>query len=167
MIKYFGIMLLFISCVMIGVFKVSRLSNHISVLQSTVNMLNTFQRELNYSQPLLSELFCTYSDEVIDDFALLLSQSVKDCNNLESCVAECIRNSQSLAVLSKAEKETLEELLSSLGASDIDSQVSLLSGGIGMFDEFLTSAKTQKEKNSKVYLTFSIYIGLAAAVLLL
>ena len=167
MIKYLGIMLIFISCVMIGIFRVSKLSNHISVLQSTINMLGTFQRELNYSQPLLYELFYTYTDEVIDDFVLLLSQSVKDCDNLENCVSECMRNSQSLAVLSKAEKETLEELLSSLGVSDIDSQVSLLSGGIGRFDEFLKAAKIQKEKNSKVYITFSIYIGLAAAVLLL
>lgn len=167
MLKYSGILLIFISCLMAGVFKVLRLTKHISVLQSTVNMLSTFKIEINYSQPLLSDLFCTYSDDIINDFIFLLSASIKECDSPKICISECVEGSQSLSVLSENEKEVLKELLSSLGTTDISAQDLLLTRGIKRVEEFLLSAKEQKNKNSKVYLTFSIYIGLAAAVLLL
>lgn len=167
MLKYLGILLIFIACLMTGVFKVLRLTKHISVLQSTVNMLSTFKIEMNYSQPLLSELFCTYSDEIISDFTFLLSAGIKECDAPKACISECIESSQSLSVMSESEKEVLKELLSSLGTSDISAQDLLLTRGIKRMEEFLMSAKEQKKKNSKVYLTFSIYIGLTAAVLML
>lgn len=165
MIKYIGIFIIFFSSVMFGMYLVGRLTHRINILRSIMDMLKLFKREINYRMPTVSELFELCSELPISDFTVSVTSMLSEGESLEKSISASAELSSCLSDLTSEEKGSLTDILSSLGTTDSESQISIIENGIELFGEFLERAADDKKRNSKVYMSVSVYVGLAAAIL--
>lgn len=167
LIKYIGITAIFVSCLMYGGYLAGKLSQRIKILTAVVDMLDNFLREMRYSMPVLSDIFKSCTAAELRELTLSLSAELRGDKAFKLSVVDAVRSCDCLDVLTDEEKGSLIKVLSELGTSDIDAQQSVLESGISIFEKYLENAETDKNKNSKVYFTVSVYAGLAAAVMLI
>ncbi len=167
MIKSVGLLMLFIASVMVGIMLTEKLKNKIVILKSIKLLLQQFKRDITYSMPTLSELFSNADIEPILQFTDMISRKLENGYSPEESISKSIDLTPSLSVLSDEEKSFLIQTFSSVGKSDAESQTLLLENAVGRIDYYIETAIENQRKNSKVYMTASVYIGLAVVIILL
>lgn len=160
-------MLIFATAVLTGVSLNERLNNRIKILKSIKSLLQQFKIEITYQMPTVAELFSRCSDSCISQLTEKISENLKDGFTFEDSVEKGVENSPCLSVLSHEEKYFIVSAFSGIGASDTDGQISLLENAVEKIEFYIENAIEDKRKNSKVYMTASIYIGLALVIILL
>ena len=167
MIKYIGLLFIFIESILIGFSFNEKLNNKIKILKSVKSLLQQFKIEIAYRMPTLIELFSEYTDESILQLTNNISENLKNGLTSEKSVINGVEFSSCVRILSKEEKYFITDALSKLGTSDTDGQISLLENAVERIDYYIENAIEDKRKNSKVYMTASIYIGLVIIIVLL
>lgn len=167
MIKYIGLLFIFVTSVLIGFSLNERLNDKIKILKSIKSLLQQFKIEITYQMPTLTELFSECTDYNISQLTNNISENLKNGLTSEKSIINGIECSSCVSVLSKEEKYFITDVLSKLGTSDTDGQISLLENAVERIDYYIENAIEDKRKNSKVYMTASIYIGLVIIIVLL
>lgn len=167
MIKYTGIFTIFFSSVMFGLYLVGRLSSRVNIIRSLIEMFRLFKREICYRMPTVSELFELCSELEISEFTTAVASKLSDGKSIEESVTDSVLSAKCLSEFTTEEKNALTEILSSLGTTDSEGQISIIDSATERFQEFLEKALEAKNKNSKIYMSVSVYVGLAAAILLI
>lgn len=167
MLKYVGLLLIFITSVLIGLFFTERLNNRIIVLKSIKAMLYQFKIDITYRMPTLIELFSQVTDVNIIKFTNNISENLRNGLTPEDSVAKGSEFAACMSVLSENERYLVINTCSSIGTSDTDGQISLLENAIEQLEFYIENAIDNKNKNSKVCLTASIYTGLALIIILI
>ena len=129
--------------------------------------MHEFKREITYQALTLSELFSLNNDKYIASLADSIVKYLEEGMTLEESVKLSFEEADCTKLLSSDEKENLISIFSALGKSDFDSQVLLIENTIEKLNIYIENAVDSKNKKSKVYLTASIYVGLAVVIILL
>lgn len=166
MIKLFGVISICFSSVLFGLSLTERLKKKVLVMQSVIQTLQVFKREITYRMPLLSELFLECEDLPTAEFTNEVAQRLSENNNLSDSVHIAFNNSKCFVGISNDEKRFIIDTFSSLGGGDCESQLAIIENSLIRAYEFLNIATDNKKQNSKVYLTTSIYVGIAIAIIL-
>lgn len=167
MIKNLGLILIFITAVMTGFSLTSRMNDKIKLLTSFKSLIHEFKREITYQAPSLSELFSLNKDKYIFPLAESIVKNLDNGSDLDESIRLSFENSDCIKLLSTDEKKDLINIFSSLGKSDFEGQISLLDNAIEKLDMYIENAVDSRNKKSKVYLTTSIYVGLAVVIILI
>ena len=167
MIKCIGLILIFVTSVLIGFSLTERLNNRIKILKSIKSLLQQFKIEINYQMPALTELYNQSEDNNILQLTNNILQNLQKGLTPEESVVKGVECSPCTDVLSDEEKSFIISTFSRIGTSDTEGQISLLENAAEKTDFYIENAIENKRKNSKVYLTASIYTGLALVIILL
>ena len=143
------------------------MEERIKILTSIKEMLEKFKIDIAYQTPALCEMFLSKKDNVsaplLHSIAENLNSGMTSCESAENAV----KNTASLSILSCEERTFLIELFSSMGTSDCDGQLALINNSIEKLRLYIDNAIANKNKNAKVYMTLSVYLGIALSVMLL
>lgn len=167
MIKYIGLLFIFITSVLIGFSLTEQLNNRIIILKSIKAMLQQFKIDITYQMPTVRELFSKNGDNIISELTNKISKNLQNGFTPKESVEKGVDSSACISSLSKEERYFLIEIFSELGTSDVDGQISLLENAVERIDFYIENSIEDKRKNSKVYLTASIYTGIALVIILL
>lgn len=167
MLKLFGMILVVVSSAAFGFYLVSRLNERVVLLSDFVEMLTNFRFEIGYNLTPVEDLFENNNINSLTKFTAITAENLRLGLSLEQSLTKAADKTGCFSALKRAEKDYILSLLSSLGAADCESETVMLDGGIERTKEFLKQAVQKKEKDSKVYLTMSLYIGIATAIILL
>ena len=159
--------MIIISSYCIGKLLAERLNQHIKVLKSFKQLFQQFRINIEYRLPALYEMFSDSTDMVIMDFTQMIADMISKGYSPELCIKETIENADCVKVLSMDEKRFVISILSEIGSSNIDGQISLLENAVKSIDYYIENAVENKQKNTKVYMTASLYLGVVLAILLI
>ena len=167
MLKYLGLILIFITSILIGFSLNERLNDRIKILKSIKSLLQQFKIDINYQMPTVTELFYEKTDINISQLTDNIYDNLQNGFTFEESIANGVECSPCVNVLSNEEKYFIINTFSKIGTSDTDGQISLLENAVERINFYIENAVEDKRKNSKVYLTTSVYIGLAIVIILL
>lgn len=165
MLKMIGITAVLLSSVMFGFYLTRKLRRHIEILSSLREIMLTFKREISYRMTPMSDLFGMCSDLSVSEFTGCISDGLQKGRSLGESVKAAEENTNCMSELTGTERAFVLQTLSDLGGTDVESQISMLENAVQTVDEFINIAKENKAKNSKVYFTMSLYIGIAIAII--
>lgn len=165
MLKLIGIISVLSSSVMFGLYLTRKLGRHIEILTALREMLLIFKREISYRMPPMSELFGLCNDLLISDFADRISDELRNGRSLDDSIKTAVETTNSFSALTCSERYFVTQTYSELGGGDLESQILILENAVQTVDEFIQKAKENKVKNSKVYFTVSLYIGIVIAII--
>ncbi len=167
MIKYFGLFLILICAFSLGFLFRKNMSMRIIILKSVKSMFQQFKTEISYSMPNLTEMMLSVTDSNICELTNRI------CNNLKSGLTPVesvelgLNNWKMVDIMSNEEKNLLISIISQIGTSDAENQILFLDNSIEKLDYHIENAIINNNKNSKVYFTVSIYVGIALVIILL
>jgi stage III sporulation protein AB len=156
--------LLIFAGTLLGYTESHKLSVRVEHLESFLRFLSAARTEVRYSAIPVAQVVERHGTEL-----RFLRECVKRCDDGES-FAQAWKN----AVLSSGENDGFAahdaELLLSFGegfgTSDTDGQISHMELYSGLFRANLKSARDDRNRKSKLYLTLGVFAGLSSALLL-
>lgn len=167
MIKLMGVVAICFSSLMLGLFLTDRLKRKVTVMQSIIQTLQIFKREITYKMPLMSELFEQCSQLPTAEFSNSVASHLHENKTLEESVHTSYKSSRCFNGFSEEEGRFITDTFSALGSGDCENQLAIIENALLQATEFLSLAVENKNKNTKLYLTTSIYIGSAIAIILI
>jgi len=165
--KYIGAVMIIMCSFFIGLTLSERLNERLKLLKSFKQLLQQFKISIDYRIPSLYDLFSSASDQMIIGFTQRVASMLNQGISPEICIKEAIEKDSCGKLLSSEEKYFIIGILSEIGSSDIEGQISLLENAIEHIDYYIENAIENKRKNTKVYMTSSLYLGLVIAILLI
>ncbi len=161
MTKLLGVMLIISSAGMIGVRKSSALKQRSDCLKALRKMLFSVKLMLSFNAPTLDEIFSRLrkSDELS---ALRFLHDVTAENPCKSIASSCAF--KSLPVLQK-DREVILDVFSSLGTTDLDTQISMLEFNIKRLDALCAEADSERSVKSRLYSSVGFMSGIFVAML--
>lgn len=167
MIKYFGLMLIMAASVMIGLYLSGSLKQRVQVLMSFRSVFCQFKLDISYSMMDIKELLLKDMKPCFSHTAESIVSDLESDFSLSESVENVINNSPIFEVLKEDERSCIISVLSQLGISDAEGQISLFDNAIEKMDYYIKNALEDKQKNSKIYLTSAIYFGALVVIILL
>ena len=167
MIKLFGLLLLFFSSVMVGLSIVFRLRERVKLLRAFSSLVHAFRLKLSVSRPELLQLFLSDIDSLTQPITSKIAACLAENGAPQICVPKAFDSSYARRLLKDGEREYLSTVFSQLGSGDIPSALEILDSASTVIESYIKIADDEERSNSKTTLTLSVYIGLAAVILLM
>ena len=168
-IKYFGIILIFIASTYIGKLYANKYKNRVDELEKMKSSLNIFKAKIKFTCNTIPEIFEDIGknlDEPIgkiflDASKLMEQQIAKDAWDTSLNQNICRTN------FNKKDIEDLKELSKMLGNTDVQGQISQIELVMQLIEGQTKQAQIEMQKNSKLYRTLGITAGLTIAIILI
>ena len=138
-------------------------------LEKMQNLLNIFKSKIKFTGLTIQEIF----NQIYDDNKDVVGDIFKRASlNMENMSAKdgwekAIEESQDKLSLNKEDFTTIEILGKMLGNTDVEGQVSQIELTEKLIEDQIENAKIEKQKNTKLYKTLGVTVGLTAVILLL
>ena len=166
-IKYIILIIIFFLCTYIGILISKKYSNREKELKQMKTALNIFLNKVKLTYEPIPNIFNEISKKV-DLNHLNISNIFKNAfEKMEYMSAgdawiESLNNSNTN--MKKEDIEILKGLSNLMGKVDVEGQASQIQLIDKFLDEQIEDAKKEKEKNSKMYKTLGIIVGLAVII---
>ena len=167
MIKTAGLLLLFFTSLMTGYSYSERLSERVRLLRALRLLLTRFSRELTVSRPELSRLFMSDNNASTSIITGRIAELLDSGSSPEESVRAAFCEPYPKRLLKQDERDYLTSVLAQLGGGDVSSALKVLGDCACSVDEYIESAVLDERKKAKAGLSLSVYIGLAAVILLM
>jgi len=166
-IKYIGICLVFCISLYIGNLISKKYTLRLSELKDIKNALNIIENKIKFTYEPLPEIFMQTAKLVSKNISQIFVQASK--NMKEKNAEEAWDNSIELAVtnLNSEDIENIKSFGKMLGKTDKEGQISRLELTKTFIDMQIEKAKADEEKNSKLYKTLGVVVGLAFVIILI
>ena len=168
-IKYILIFFVFLSFTYIGNTYANKYVSRVQELEKIQNLLNIFKSKIKFTALTIQEIF----NQIYDDNKDVVGDIFKRASlNMENMSAKdgwekAIEESQDKLSLNKEDFTTIETLGKMLGNTDAEGQVSQIELTEKLIEDQIENAKIEKQKNTKLYKTLGVTVGLTAVILLL
>ena len=165
-IKYILIFFVFLAFTYIGNTYSKKYVNRVQKIQ---NLLNIFKSKIKFTGLTIQEIF----NQIYDDNKDVVGDIFKRASlNMENMSAKdgwkkAIEESQDKLSLNKEDFTAIETLGKMLGNTDVEGQVSQIELTEKLIEDQIENAKIEKQKNTKLYKTLGVTVGLTAVILLL
>ena len=161
-IKYILIIFVFLAFTYIG-------NTYSKKYVNRVQELNIFKSKIKFTGLTIQEIF----NQIYDDNKDVVEDMFKRASlNMENMSAKdgwkkAIHESQDKLNFNKEDFIAIETLGKMLGNTDVDGQVSQIELTEKLIEDQIENAKIEKQKNTKLYKTLGVTVGLTAVILLL
>lgn len=166
-LKIAGLIVIFVACVGVGVNISLKYVNRVRELKAMVSALNVFEEKIKFTYAPIPEIFAEIGEGFegsIGKIFALASENMKTMfagEAWEKAVDSVDTN------FTSDDLNVIKGLAKMLGKTDLDGQVS----EIRLTKEFLNTkineAEIEKNKNSKLYKTLGVTVGLGAVIVLI
>ena len=167
MIKYFMLILVFISSSLIGRLISKKYIDRVEELKEIKNALNIFKSKIKFTYEPLQEIFKQISNMVNKNIGNIFKNAKDIMKEKTAAIAweEAVENSNTN--LKEEDLQVLKNLSKLLGISDIDGQISQIEVTESFIERQLREAEQEKQKNVKLYKMLGNTIGLAIVIILI
>ena len=167
MIKYFMLILVFISSSLIGRLISKKYIDRVEELKEIKNALNIFKSKIKFTYEPLQEIFKQISNMVNKNIGNIFKNAKDIMKEKTAAIAweEAVENSNTN--LKEEDLQVLKNLSKLLGISDIDGQISQIDVTESFIERQLREAEQEKQKNVKLYKMLGNTIGLAIVIILI
>ena len=166
-IKYISISLVFGISLYIGNLISKRYTLRLNELKEIKNALNIIESKIKFTYEPLADIFIQTSKMVSKNISEIFVQASNNMkiDNAEEAWKKSIE--VSLTNLNKEDIESLKNFGKMLGKTDKEGQISRLELTKTFIEMQIEKAKTEEEKNSKLYKTLGVVVGLAFVIILI
>lgn len=167
---FFKLIILFVifaACVGVGVNISLKYVNRVRELKAMVSALNVFEEKIKFTYAPIPEIFAEIGESFEDSIGKIFAQTSENMKTMfageawEKAVDSVDTN------FTSDDLNVIKGLAKMLGKTDLDGQVS----EIRLTKEFLNTkineAEIEKNKNSKLYKTLGVTVGLGAVIVLI
>ena len=168
-IKYILIFFVFLAFTYRGNTYSKKYVNRGADLAYRLNWLKIFKSKIQFTGLTIQEIF----NQIYDDNKDVVGDIFKRASlNMENMSAKdgwkkAIEESQDKLSLNKEDFTAIETLGKMLGNTDVEGQVSQIELTEKLIEDQIENAKIEKQKNTKLYKTLGVTVGLTAVILLL
>ena len=162
------LMLVFISCILIGNLMAKKYINRVTELKDVKNALNMFETKIRFTYAAVPEVFediaKQYKTNTVGKIFENVSELLKEKTAGEAWIEGVDKTNCSLT---KEDKAILKNLGKMLGKTDLEGQISELK----LVNDFLNTqidlAEQERQKNEKMYRTLGTVMGLGLVIILI
>ncbi len=168
-IKYILIFFVFLAFTYIGNTYAKKYVSRVKELEKMQNLLNIFKSKIKFTGLTIQEIF----NQIYDDNKDVVGDIFKRASlNMENMSAKdgwkkAIEESQDKLSLNKEDFTAIGTLGKMLGNTDVEGQVGQIELTEKLIEDQIENAKIEKQKNTKLYKTLGVTVGLTAVILLL
>ncbi|MBQ1546352.1 MAG: hypothetical protein IIZ59_02335 [Clostridia bacterium] len=162
-----GAILIALSSVFTGFALSSRIHERVRMLISVNLLIQQMSRSLSFGMTPYMELFTECTDERIKPFTEAVCKNIRAGADPTEGVRAGADIPAMKRLLTADERAYLAQVLSAVPQADIDGARSILDGAAARFGAIIARAEQSEKSDSKISMTAAVYIGAAAAVLLL
>lgn len=166
-IKYISIFLVFLISLYIGYLISKKYTLRLEELKEIKNALNIIESKIKFTYEPLPEIFAETSKMFSKNICQIFVQA---SNNMKQENAERAWEQSINCTVTNLKSEDIENLKSfgkMLGKTDKDGQLSRIEITKTFIEMQIEKAKTEEEKNSKLYKTLGAIIGMALVIILI
>ena len=168
-IKYILIFFVFLAFTYIGNTYAKKYVSRVKELEKMQNLLNIFKSKIKFTGLTIQEIFTQIYDDNKDVVGDIFKRESLNMENMSAKDGweKAIEESQDKLSLNKEDFTTIEILGKMLGNTDVEGQVSQIELTEKLIEDQIENAKIEKQKNTKLYKTLGVTVGLTAVILLL
>ena len=166
-IKYIGLIMVLAICFLIGYFISKKYSNRVNELKEIQIALDILENKIKYTYEPLKDIFKEMKRLLKGNIAELfgtVSSNLEE-NVVESAFSKAIKEVKTN--LLDEDLEVIKNLSKTLGKTEKDGQVSQIELAKTFIESQIKKAEKEEEKNSKLYKTLGVTIGLACVIFLI
>lgn len=166
-IKYIIIFLIFLISMLIGNLISKKYILRTEELKEFKGILNIIKNKIEFTYEPLPEIFnevACLSDNNISKIFFNASANMKNLNAQEAWNMSLDRAKTNL---NKEDIQNIKTLGKTLGQTDKDGQISSIEVTNSFIEMQISKAKKEEEKNSKMYKTLGIIVGMAFVIILI
>ena len=155
-IKGLFLIIIFGLAVYVGKLKAEKYVNRVKELVSIKTILNIFENKIKFTQSPLKEIFVTISKSCSEKNIQKIFQklAIEKQYNIHENWEKVIKQEETN--LSEEDKKILIDMGKTLGATDIEGQVSNIKIASNFIDKQIEKAEKEKEKNAKMFRTLGV-----------
>lgn len=168
-IKYILIFLVFLIFFAMGNRYSKKYSNRVNELERMNNMLNVFRAKIKFSCLAIQDVFSQIYEDNKNNIGMIFNNANKymEQNTASTAWQMALDSSKENTSLTYEDYETLASLGKMLGNTDVGGQVSQIELTKELLQKQIKEAQEEKKKNSKLYKTLGLTVGLAVAIILI
>ena len=168
-IKYILIFFVFLAFTYIGNTYAKKYVSRVQELEKMQNLLNIFKSKIKFTALTIQEIFNQISDDNKDVVGDIFKRASLNMENMSAKDGweKAIEESQDKLSLNKEDFTAIGTLGKMLGNTDAEGQVSQIELTEKLIEDQIENAKIEKQKNTKLYKTLGVTVGLTAVILLL
>lgn len=166
-IKYIIISLVFALCFIIGNLISKNYTLRLNELKEIKNALNILESKIKFTYQPLPEIFNEISKMVSRNISEIFVQAGNYMKEMDAEDAWNKSIEMSNTNLNKEDKENIKSFGKMLGKTDKEGQISRLKLTQTFIEMQIEKARTEEEKNAKMYKTLGTIIGLAFVIILI
>ena len=166
-IKYIGLIMVLAICFLIGYFISKKYSNRVNELKEIQIALDILENKIKYTYEPLKDIFKEMKRLLkgnISEVFGTVSSNLEE-NVVESAFSKAIKEVKTN--LLDEDLEVIKNLSKTLGKTEKDGQVSQIELAKTFIESQIKKAEKEEEKNSKLYKTLGVTIGLACVIFLI
>ncbi len=167
MFKTIGLMMIFLSSLLVGASAVLKLRERVNMLCAVKMLVCRLDRKLTLFMPEFSRLFDDENEYPISQLTDTIREEMAKGASARESVGKAFSSECVTRLLKAEERGFLTETFAAIGESDIDSAKKLLSDMETTLDVYISQARESEKKDSKVALALPVYIGAAAVIILM
>ena len=168
-VKYIGLLLIFISTSGIGVLISKKYSSRVKELTELKNSLNIFKTKIKFTYEPIPDIFSQISgmtNENISKIFIEANEKMKDKTAGQAWI-EAIDDIKSKLNLNEEDINVIKGLSKLLGKTDIDGQISEIELTSSFIDVQIEKAERDRIRNEKLYKTLGMITGLTIVIILI
>ena len=166
-IKWVFLGLIFGTSLIIGFLISKKYSNRVEILKEFKNAINILETKMKFTYEPLREIFDEISNLSSDSISNIFLNANKKMENLPASDAWQEAVSSSNLDLKDEDINVLSRMGKMLGKTDLEGQVSEIELTLSFLDNQIKNAEEEKTKNSKLYKTLGVTLGLAIIIILM
>ena len=166
-IKYIGILLIFIITFLIGYLISKKYSNRVEELKELQIALDILKNKIKYTYEPLKDIFMQMNKILKGNISILFNEVSKNLEKENTEKAFLLAIEDANTNLLKEDLEIIKNLSKILGKTDKEGQVSQIELSETFLKSQIKKAEKEEEKNSKLYKTLGMTVGLVFVIILI
>ncbi len=151
----------------IGIKKARKYEQREQILRESKVLFRRISNDISYNLTTLPNAIEASRQDFTSDLKDVMgsiSTSILENTYSEEMVVHEINN---MLALKPYDKQIISNCITSLGTSDVESQVGIMNNTIKTIEDLESDAKEEKNKNSKLYRTIGLVAGLMLAIVII
>ena len=165
LLKFIDIISIFFICSYLGIYKAKYFENRVIELNKFQNALVMFKGKIEFTYEPIKNIFEEISKIIYENNENIFKNIVeRDCDICSSWNEEImiIKN-----CLNMEDREIIKMLGKMLGKTDVKGQINEIELTLNLIERQIQKAEKEKEKNTKLYKTMGVVLGLGICIILI
>lgn len=135
-------------------------------ISDLITFANHLKVEISFAKSNLTQIIESHIEESDANFKSVLKGYRNTLKNSDYITVEVLKNNINTIYLEENEKEQMLQFFNFLGKSDADNQVEIINKSLNIFNNFLKTSDSEKQKYSGMYKKLGVLIGIFILVII-